>query len=103
MQIIKRELEKISTELISEDEYSKVLKKTLANFIFREEKTSERAANYYANKIILGKKITDYRETIKKYEAVTKEDIMETAKIIFSKSPKIGILTKSLKKEEIVY
>jgi len=41
-------------------------------------------------------KIKGVEERVQEIKSVTKEDLMETAKYIFSDKPKINVLTKNL-------
>jgi len=87
---------------ISNKELAKAKNKLFSAILFNLENT-QYYAGYFTNQLLLTGKITSLNERFNKIQSASKEDLMKVANHIFSDSPKIVLLTKSLKKIDLNY
>lgn len=100
--IINTELKLISTELVSNDELTFGKNVASSDALFNKELNQDMSFSYAYDLLTTGE-IIDPDTARKKYQAVTKEDVCRMAEQIFSQNPKLIVLTKKLKVDEIVY
>ncbi len=98
---IKKEISKITTELITDDEFHRELKQILTGYVFYFEAPGNRLG-YYTNKMVQGLYPgLDHNQVLEKYRAVTKEDVLRVAQKIFSSPSKIGVISNSITKKQV--
>lgn len=99
LKIIKKEINKIKAEKITEEEYAMVKNKIAAKYVFNNESSSKRTELY--SDIVLSDKKEDYDSLLEKSLNVTREEGQEAAQETFSQEPKICVLSPNLTEEEI--
>ncbi|MFA6925123.1 MAG: pitrilysin family protein [Bacteroidales bacterium] len=82
--LIKEELDKISTEFVKEKELQKVKNKIEANLVFSEMNILDKAMNLAYCELLGDANL--FNDEIKKYLSVTKQHIKKTAQTIFKES-----------------
>ena len=87
---------------ISDKELVKAKNKLLSAILFNLENT-QYYAEYCTSQLLLKGAITSLNERFDKIQSASKKDLMRVANHIFSDSPKIVLLTKSLKKIDLNY
>ncbi|MEK7595735.1 MAG: pitrilysin family protein [Patescibacteria group bacterium] len=95
------EISKLKTYNVSDTEYSRVRNSVIANFVFKAE-SPRGLIDYYTSCTIRGEQNKTIEDVINCYERVEKDQIRETANEIFSKEPKIAVLSRSITKEDII-
>lgn len=94
------EIKKLLKEGVSDDELNKAKNISLFGFLSGMEGIATYTHSFSTQWLFKGK-IKGVEERIKGIKSVTKEDLMETARYIFSDKPKILAITKSLNKLEV--
>lgn len=98
---IRKEITRVTTELITDEEYKRELKQILTGYAFYFESPGSRLS-YYTNKMVQGLYPGfDHIQLLDKYRAVTKEDILHVAQKIFSSPSKIGVISNSITKKQV--
>lgn len=95
-----KEIAKLLNEGITEDELNKAKNISLFNFLSVIEDL-EKYTYMFSMQVLFQEKIKRIEERIDEIKGVTKEELMETAKFIFSDKPKIVAITKSLDNLEV--
>lgn len=102
LELIKEELNKISTEEVPEKELDRVKNSLVASFIFDFEDSLD-TAEYYTHHALLNETSKNHLEEVEKYKAVTSAEIKKVAKEMFSKNPKILIVSSKLDKDKVTW
>lgn len=100
LELIKTELKLVQKEKITKEEYESTLNRILASAVMSFEDPLS-IAGYYANAAIFNPKIKTINDTLNKYKAVKIDQILDVANELFEQNPKITLLTKSLKQEQL--
>lgn len=95
LSLYKMEVDRICTELVSEDEFERTRNRLLASFLFRSDQAKSTAYHYGYNKLF-GPSSYTFEDIVEKYKAVTREDIQKAAQDALRKSPKISVVSKTL-------
>ncbi len=98
---VKKEISKITTELITDEEYQRELKQILTGYVFYFEAPGNRLS-YYTNKMVQGLYPgLDHNQVLEKYRTVKKADILRVAQKVFSSPSKIGVISSTLTKKQV--
>ncbi|MEN9621666.1 MAG: hypothetical protein RLZZ67_100 [Candidatus Parcubacteria bacterium] len=98
---ILKETEKLKNELVSDTEFSKIKEFMRAHRIMGLE-TSDDVADFYADQEVINGTMLEPSDFEKIYEAISLEDIMRVARIIFdSKKLTVAVIGKGIDKEGI--
>lgn len=100
VRLIKLEIYNISTATISDQEMQKQVKSINASEVFSNEKPFNRV-NFYSYIALSNANYKTQKEYTDRLLEVTKFDILNIAKEIFSKKPKIGIFSKSISSKQV--
>lgn len=85
IKVIKEQLEKISSEKVSEEELKKVKEMERGRMALRVESTNF-LAEYFGIKFLLDKKLETFEDYLNKIDSVTPDDILNVSKEIFGKN-----------------
>jgi predicted Zn-dependent peptidase len=85
LRVIKTELERTVTELVTDEELKKAKEMIRGRLALRSESTNF-LAEHFGIKYVLDRKLESFEEILKNIDAVTKEDIREVAKELFQKN-----------------
>lgn len=100
IELIKKELNKLMQKDVSKKELERVKNSMIAGFIFDFEDSLETAA-YYSHHTLFKENTTNHLEEVEKFKAVTKKDIQNTAKKLFSSNPKMLVVSNVLDKSKV--
>ncbi len=96
---VKEILKDISEHHISDEEFERAKNYAIADHVFMSEDPFDVGAFYVVNML------NDQNKTLESelagYTKVTKEDVLRAAQEIFSKPPRIGVMSKSLTEEDV--
>lgn len=87
---------------ITDEELEKAKNRLLSGILFGLENI-DYYAGYFTNQLLLSGKIESVEEHLNEIKSASKEDLMRVANFIFSDTPKVNLLTKTLKKVELNY
>ena len=102
LSLIKQELHRISTELVSPAEFNRVKKTVEAAFVFGLESPVAQV-NYYNELEHFNLPFKNHHEDLARYERVTPKEVQQVAKEIFSTQPKLSMLTPTDTKDQITW
>ncbi|MDP3974148.1 MAG: pitrilysin family protein [Candidatus Daviesbacteria bacterium] len=85
LQVIIAELERITKELVTDDELKKGKEMARGRLALASESTNF-LAQYFGTKFVLDREIETFEEYLEKIDAVTKEEIQNVAKELFQKN-----------------
>lgn len=94
--VIFEEVKKLLNDGVEDKELEKARNKELSEWLMYLEKFTD-YAHYLASQVLLFNKIKDAEKEMSDIESITKEDILNVARTIFSDQPKVNLLTKNLK------
>lgn len=94
VELIKAELNKIQKRKVSNDEFMRSKKQVLASLAFDQEDPEE-MADYVSFELNSVGEAIPLDEILDKYNKITQDEIKDISREIFSKEPKIKLLTKS--------
>ncbi len=97
LDIIKEEITKITTELVSAQELEKAKNMVLAQTLFHLDNVQE-YANFYSSQVLFGQPIVTVEEMHAAIRQATPEDIQAVTQEIFADAPKVTIITSKEKK-----
>lgn len=98
LSLYKIEVDRMCSELVSEDEFERTRNRLLASFLFKSDNPKSTAYHYAYNKLFDPSTYT-FEEITEKYKAVTREDIQKAAQDALQQSPKISVVSKTLTKK----
>lgn len=100
LKLIKIEVEKLAKDGITDEEYNRAKKALKSRHIFNNESPEKRAGTQ-GGLVLEGHEDETYESLLKKLMAVTKEDVNNIAKKIYSHHPKVCVLSNKITDEQI--
>jgi len=101
LKIIRKEVEKVSQDGITQQEYDRTRKSIISAFTFENE-VAEKKADRAGRLVLEDQENENYDTLLEKYMAVTLEDVNRVAKEVFSHHPKFRVLSNKITDEQVL-
>lgn len=95
-------ISKLLQDGITNEELEKAKNRLLSRILFDLENI-DNYANYFTNQLLLTGRIKNIDGNLNEIRSASKEDLMKVANYIFSDTPKVNLLTKTLNKVDLNY